>query len=81
MECSRPTQVVQLAYKAWRRHGPQDLTSWTGLAQAVLDGSYGQKWPDAVFQEPDSCAISVRCTDPKRRILVIYFTCITCYNT
>ncbi|GFU88364.1 hypothetical protein TNCV_847571 [Trichonephila clavipes] len=49
-------KLYSLAYKAWRRHGPHDLTSWTELAHTVLDGCYGQKWLDAVFQEPDSCA-------------------------
>ncbi|GFS72634.1 hypothetical protein TNCV_1420401 [Trichonephila clavipes] len=50
-------KLYSLAYKAWRRHGPQDLTSGTELAQAVLDGCYGQKWLDTVFQVPDSCVI------------------------
>ncbi|GFT98846.1 hypothetical protein TNCV_3792581 [Trichonephila clavipes] len=50
-------KLYSLAYKAWRLHGPQDLTSWTELAQAVLDGCYEHKLPDAVFQVPDSCAI------------------------
>ncbi|GFX42412.1 hypothetical protein TNCV_1519761 [Trichonephila clavipes] len=50
-------KLYSVAYKAWRRHGPQDITSWTELAQTVLDGGYGQKWPDAVFQVPDSCDI------------------------
>ncbi|GFT64473.1 hypothetical protein TNCV_2382271 [Trichonephila clavipes] len=27
------------------------------MAQAVLDGCFGQKWPDCVFQVPDSCSI------------------------
>ncbi|GFV57257.1 hypothetical protein TNCV_2822741 [Trichonephila clavipes] len=36
-------KLYSLAYEAWRRHGPQDLTSWTELVQAVLDGCYGQK--------------------------------------
>ncbi|GFU88360.1 hypothetical protein TNCV_847531 [Trichonephila clavipes] len=53
---ARP-KLYSLANKAWRRHGPQDLTSWTDLAHTVLDGCYEQKWPDAVFQVPDSCAI------------------------
>ncbi|GFV82089.1 hypothetical protein TNCV_2789871 [Trichonephila clavipes] len=34
-----------LAYKAWRHHGAQNLTTWTRLAQAVLDGCFGRKWP------------------------------------
>ncbi|GFY09894.1 hypothetical protein TNCV_3698561 [Trichonephila clavipes] len=46
-----------LVYKAWRRYGAQNLTTWTRLAQAVLDGCFGQKWPDCVFQVPDSCSI------------------------
>ncbi|GFT69806.1 hypothetical protein TNCV_3700801 [Trichonephila clavipes] len=46
-----------LAYKAWRHHGAQNLTTWTRLAQAVLDGCFGQKWPDCVFQVPDARSI------------------------
>ncbi|GFV38510.1 hypothetical protein TNCV_3490991 [Trichonephila clavipes] len=46
-----------LVYKAWRHHGAQNLTTWTRLAQAVLDGCFGQKWPDCVFQVPDACSI------------------------
>ncbi|GFV93009.1 uncharacterized protein TNCV_3427211 [Trichonephila clavipes] len=46
-----------LTYKAWRHHGAQNLTTWTRLAQAVLDGCFGQKWPDCVFQVPDACSI------------------------
>ncbi|GFW88246.1 hypothetical protein TNCV_820031 [Trichonephila clavipes] len=36
-------KLYSLAYKPWGRHGSQNLTSWTELAQAVLDGCYGQK--------------------------------------
>ncbi|GFW24901.1 hypothetical protein TNCV_3846351 [Trichonephila clavipes] len=50
-------KLYSFAYKDWRRHGPQNVTSWTELAQAVMDGCYGQILPDAVFQVPDSCAI------------------------
>ncbi|GFW27979.1 hypothetical protein TNCV_768591 [Trichonephila clavipes] len=50
-------KLYSLVYKALRRPSPQDLTSWTELAQVVLDGCYGQKWPDTVFQVPDSCSI------------------------
>ncbi|GFS51601.1 hypothetical protein TNCV_550101 [Trichonephila clavipes] len=32
------SKLYSLAYKAWKRHGPQNLTTWTLLAQAVLDG-------------------------------------------
>ncbi|GFX53931.1 hypothetical protein TNCV_1154621 [Trichonephila clavipes] len=32
------SSLYRLAYKAWKRHGPQNLTTWTLLAQAVLDG-------------------------------------------
>ncbi|GFS61295.1 hypothetical protein TNIN_191691 [Trichonephila inaurata madagascariensis] len=39
------------------RHGAQTLTTWTLLAQAVLDGCFRQKWPDSVFQVPDACPI------------------------
>ncbi|GFX56969.1 hypothetical protein TNCV_3701341 [Trichonephila clavipes] len=49
-----------LVYKAWRQYGAQNLTTWTQLCQAVLDGCLGQKWPDSVFQVPDSCSICLR---------------------
>ncbi|GFT36634.1 uncharacterized protein TNCV_3979291 [Trichonephila clavipes] len=47
------SSLYRLAYKAWKRQGPQNLTTWTLLAQAVLDGCYAEKWPDTVFQVPD----------------------------
>ncbi|GFV27164.1 hypothetical protein TNCV_927561 [Trichonephila clavipes] len=50
-------KLYGLVYKAWRQYGAQNLTTWTHLAQAVLDGCLGQKWPDSVFQVPDSCSI------------------------
>ncbi|GFY39235.1 hypothetical protein TNIN_168251 [Trichonephila inaurata madagascariensis] len=34
-----------------------DSSPWMKLAQIVLDGGYGQKWADSVFQVPDSCPI------------------------
>ncbi|GFT68744.1 hypothetical protein TNCV_684191 [Trichonephila clavipes] len=37
------SSLYRLAYKAWKRHGPQNLTTWTLLAQAVLDGCYAVK--------------------------------------
>ncbi|GFW61563.1 hypothetical protein TNCV_348111 [Trichonephila clavipes] len=46
-----------LVYTAWKRHGAQNLTTWTRLAQLVLDGCFGQKWSDCVFQVPDTCSI------------------------
>ncbi|GFX70759.1 hypothetical protein TNCV_1337211 [Trichonephila clavipes] len=51
------SNLYRLAYKVWKRHGPQNLTAWTLLAQAVLDGCYAEKWPDTVFQVPDVCSI------------------------
>ncbi|GFW77422.1 uncharacterized protein TNCV_2498151 [Trichonephila clavipes] len=51
------SNLYRLAYKAWKRHGPQNLTTWTLLAQAVLDGCYEEKWPDTVFQVSDVCPI------------------------
>ncbi|GFT50693.1 hypothetical protein TNCV_567911 [Trichonephila clavipes] len=47
-------KLYGLVYKAWRRYGAQNLTTWTQLAQAVLDGCFEQKWSDKVFQMPDS---------------------------
>ncbi|GFU13616.1 uncharacterized protein TNCV_938751 [Trichonephila clavipes] len=37
------SSLYRLAYKAWKRHGLQNLTTWTLLAQAVLDGCYAEK--------------------------------------
>ncbi|GFT67678.1 hypothetical protein TNCV_3001161 [Trichonephila clavipes] len=54
---SAKSNLYRLAYKAWKRHGPQNLTTWTLLAQAVLDGCYAEKWPYTVFQVPDVCSI------------------------
>ncbi|GFX70567.1 hypothetical protein TNCV_875411 [Trichonephila clavipes] len=51
------SKLYSLAYKAWKRHGPQNLTTWTLLAQAVLDGCYGEKWPDTLFEVSDVCPI------------------------
>ncbi|GFX48470.1 hypothetical protein TNCV_583701 [Trichonephila clavipes] len=51
------SSLYRFAYKAWKRHGPQNLTTWTLLAQMVLDGCYAEKWPDTVFQVPDVCSI------------------------
>ncbi|GFT56505.1 hypothetical protein TNCV_3508511 [Trichonephila clavipes] len=51
------SSLYRLAYKAWKRHGPQKLNTWTLLAQAVLDGCYAEKWPDTVFQVLDVCSI------------------------
>ncbi|GFX09244.1 uncharacterized protein TNCV_1068301 [Trichonephila clavipes] len=51
------SSLYRLAYKAWKRHGPQNLTTWTLLAHTVLDGCYAEKWPDTVFQVPDVCSI------------------------
>ncbi|GFV33266.1 hypothetical protein TNCV_1497881 [Trichonephila clavipes] len=46
-----------LVYKAWGQYGAQNLTTWTQLAQEVLDGCFGQKWSNSIFQVPDSCSI------------------------
>ncbi|GFX12275.1 hypothetical protein TNCV_63211 [Trichonephila clavipes] len=50
-------KLYGLVYKSWRQHGAQTLTTWTKLAHVVLDGCFGQKWPDNVFQVPESCTI------------------------
>ncbi|GFY67196.1 hypothetical protein TNIN_418051 [Trichonephila inaurata madagascariensis] len=75
------SKLYRLAYKSWKRYGPQILTTWTQLDQAVLNGCYGEKWSDTVFQVPDSCPIRVRCTGQKGRIVVMYFTCVVFRNT
>ncbi|GFW11208.1 hypothetical protein TNCV_5132191 [Trichonephila clavipes] len=51
------SSLYRLAYKAWKRQSPQNLTTWTLLAQAVLDGCYAEKWPDTVSQVPNVCTI------------------------
>ncbi|GFT93778.1 uncharacterized protein TNCV_4715691 [Trichonephila clavipes] len=51
------SNLYRLTNKAWKRHGPPNRTTWTLLAQAVLDGCYTEKWPDTVFQVPDVCSI------------------------
>ncbi|GFY58644.1 hypothetical protein TNIN_199211 [Trichonephila inaurata madagascariensis] len=71
------SKLYCLAYKAWKRNSPQNLTTWTQLAQAVLDGCYGEEWSDTVFQVSDSCPT---CLSPmhwpeKTHIEVINFTC------
>ncbi|GFS72635.1 hypothetical protein TNCV_1420411 [Trichonephila clavipes] len=48
-------KLYNLVTKAWTEQGPQILVPWIQLAQMVLDGCYGQKLPDNVFQVPDSC--------------------------
>ncbi|GFX86149.1 hypothetical protein TNCV_2560311 [Trichonephila clavipes] len=50
-------KLYGLVYNSWRQYGAQNLTTWTQLAQTVLDGCFVQKWPDSVFQVPDSCSI------------------------
>ncbi|GFX75080.1 hypothetical protein TNCV_4064821 [Trichonephila clavipes] len=51
------SSLYRLAYKAWKRHGPQNLTTWTLLAQEVLDGCYAEKCSNTVFQVPVVCSI------------------------
>ncbi|GFU86742.1 hypothetical protein TNCV_1294021 [Trichonephila clavipes] len=33
-------KLYSLIYNAWRQYGAQNLTTWTQLAQAVLDGCF-----------------------------------------
>ncbi|GFX25725.1 hypothetical protein TNCV_4337091 [Trichonephila clavipes] len=40
-------RLYYLVNGAWTEHGPQTLAPWIKLAQIVLDGCYGQKWPDS----------------------------------
>ncbi|GFW00394.1 hypothetical protein TNCV_3948761 [Trichonephila clavipes] len=66
-----------LVYKAWRRYSSQNLTTWTRLAQAVLDGCFEQKWPDCVFKCQTRVRFaSARCTGRKRRNAAIHFTAL-----
>ncbi|GFY63650.1 hypothetical protein TNIN_84621 [Trichonephila inaurata madagascariensis] len=48
-EYAKP-KLYGLVYKAWRRHGAQTLTTWTLLAQAVLDGCFSRNGPIAYFK-------------------------------
>ncbi|GFX85866.1 hypothetical protein TNCV_2472681 [Trichonephila clavipes] len=48
-------KLYNLVTKAWTEQGPQTLAPMVQLAQIVLDGCYGQKWPDTVLQVPDAC--------------------------
>ncbi|GFW39597.1 hypothetical protein TNCV_3187681 [Trichonephila clavipes] len=50
-------RLYNLVTRAWTEHGTQTLAPWIKLAQIVLDGCYGQKWPESVFQVLDSCPI------------------------
>ncbi|GFW11800.1 hypothetical protein TNCV_4100121 [Trichonephila clavipes] len=50
-------KLYNLVTKAWTEQGPQTLAPWVQLAQMVLDGFYGQKWPDTMFQVLDACPI------------------------
>ncbi|GFX70710.1 hypothetical protein TNCV_1032381 [Trichonephila clavipes] len=38
-------KLYNLVTKVWTEYGPQTLSPWIELAQMVLDGCYGQKWP------------------------------------
>ncbi|GFV20903.1 uncharacterized protein TNCV_3651141 [Trichonephila clavipes] len=67
--------------KAWRRYGAQTLTTWTRLAQAVLDGCFGQKWPDCVFKCQTRVRFASACTGRKRRSVVMHFTCVASSDT
>ncbi|GFS47805.1 hypothetical protein TNCV_3598141 [Trichonephila clavipes] len=51
----------------WTEHGIQTLPPWIQLAQMVLDGCYGRKWPDSVFNVPDSCPICLTPIDKQER--------------
>ncbi|GFS93430.1 hypothetical protein TNCV_2628141 [Trichonephila clavipes] len=81
-QCAIPN-LYGLVYKAWRRYGAQNLTTWTRLAQAVLDECFGQKWPDSIIQVPDSCSIclSTMHTGRKRRSVAMHFTCVASFDT
>ncbi|GFU75232.1 hypothetical protein TNCV_2056751 [Trichonephila clavipes] len=48
-------KLYNLVNRALTELGSQTLPPWIKLAQMLLDGCYGQKWPDSVFQVPDSC--------------------------
>ncbi|GFW89707.1 hypothetical protein TNCV_3915481 [Trichonephila clavipes] len=52
-------QLIPFGISLWKRHGPKNLTTWTLLAQAVLDGCYAEKWPDTQCFKCPTCAPSV----------------------
>ncbi|GFT01998.1 hypothetical protein TNCV_2635861 [Trichonephila clavipes] len=75
------SKLYRLAYKAWKRHGTQNLTTWTVLAQVVLDGCYAEKWSDTVFQVPGVCSICLSPMHwPKRHTVAMGLTCNVCCN-
>ncbi|GFY29762.1 hypothetical protein TNCV_1813391 [Trichonephila clavipes] len=72
------SSLYRLAYKAWKRQGPQNLTTWTLLAQAV--DVMQRNDPIPCFKSP-MYAPSVRCTGQKRHTMAMGFTCNVCCNT
>ncbi|GFW67815.1 hypothetical protein TNCV_3871461 [Trichonephila clavipes] len=76
------SSLYRLAYKAWKRHGPQNLNTWTLLTQAVLDGCYAEKWPDTVFQVHEVCSICLSPMHwPEIHTVAMGFTCNVWCNT
>ncbi|GFS68973.1 uncharacterized protein TNCV_4569941 [Trichonephila clavipes] len=57
VDCHRQAQTIQFGDQGLDRAGSPDSSPWIQLAQMVLDGCYGQKWPDTVFQVPDASLI------------------------
>ncbi|GFV95836.1 hypothetical protein TNCV_1728861 [Trichonephila clavipes] len=56
-ELSSTSPKLQFGDQGEDRARSPDSSPWIQLAQMVLDGCYGQKWPDTVFQVPDACPI------------------------
>ncbi|GFT68150.1 hypothetical protein TNCV_372891 [Trichonephila clavipes] len=73
------SKLYFLVYKAWRRYGAQNLTTWTRLVQAVLDGCFGQ-----IVSSKCQTRVrfaSARCTGRKRRNAAMHFTCVASSDT
>ncbi|GFU36438.1 hypothetical protein TNCV_3100081 [Trichonephila clavipes] len=75
-------KLYGLVYLAWRSYGAQTLTTWTRLAQAVLDGYFGRNGPIAFSKCQTRVQFaSARCTGRKKRSVAMHFTCVASSNT
>ncbi|GFT15469.1 hypothetical protein TNCV_3264821 [Trichonephila clavipes] len=76
-------RLHNLLTRAWTGHGLQTLAPWIKFCQIVLNGFYGPKWLNSVFEVPYSCSIYLSLIHwPKRtQCVVMYFIQGVCYNT
>ncbi|GFU33770.1 hypothetical protein TNCV_7631 [Trichonephila clavipes] len=67
---------------AWRRYGAQNLTTWTRLAQVVLDGCLGEMTRLRIRSAKNRVRFALaRCTGRKRRSVAMHFTCVASSDT